>query len=192
MEPEGRRWRDLQVRRTESGSSLQISDDSRGLGNTSEIKEMNILEPILKRSSLKKKKVLLGREFSVTGSIQAATHLGSLQEMEEGFTHCSYLWLVHAMPVCPESQPFRTRKGADPGASPPSDNPAALLTAVCPGCLLAKHTVPLGLSQLPLLLVGFFGLQQLILPASLRELSGEQPGTPLLPLTTREKGLGTP
>lgn len=56
MEPEGRRWRDLQVRRTESGSSLQISDDSRGLGNTSEIKEMNILEPILKRSSLKKKK----------------------------------------------------------------------------------------------------------------------------------------
>lgn len=104
MEPEGRRWRDLQVRRAESGSSLQISDDSRGLGNTSEIKEMNILEPILKRSSLKKKKkVLLGSEFSVTGSIQAATHLGSLQEMEEGFTHCSYLWLVRAMPVCPES-----------------------------------------------------------------------------------------
>lgn len=52
-----------------------------------------------------------------------------LQEMGEGFTHCSYLWLVHAVPVCPEPQPFRTREGADPGASPPTDTPAALLQA---------------------------------------------------------------
>lgn len=193
MEPEGRRWRDLQVRRAESGSSLQVSDDSGGLGNPRGIKEVNILEPILKHRSLKKrKKLLLGSEFPATGGIQAATHLGSLQETGEGFTHCSHLWLVHAMPICLEPQPFGTREGADPGAAPPAATPAALLTAGCPGCLLAKHTVPLGLSQLPLLLVGFFGLQQLILPASLRELSGEQPGTPLLPLTTREKGLGTP
>ena len=51
MEPEGRRWRDLLVRRAESGSSLQISDGSRGLGNTRGIKDMNILELILKNSS---------------------------------------------------------------------------------------------------------------------------------------------
>ena len=36
-------------------------------------------------------------EHPITGGIQAATHLGSLQDMGEGFTHCSYLWLVHAM-----------------------------------------------------------------------------------------------
>lgn len=72
---------------------------------------------------------MLGSEFPVTGGIQAATHLRALQEMGEGFTHCSYLWLVHAVPVCPEPQPFRTREGADPGASPPTDTPAALLQA---------------------------------------------------------------
>lgn len=36
---------------SEEGSSLQISDGSRGLGNTRGIKEMNILELILKNSS---------------------------------------------------------------------------------------------------------------------------------------------
>ena len=100
--------------------------------------------------------------------------------------------LACACHVCPEPQPFRTREGADPGASPPTDIPAALLTAVYPGCLLAKHTVALGLSQLPLLLVGFSGLQQLILPASLRELSGEQPGTPPTPTHHPRKGARDP
>lgn len=54
MEPQKRRWRDLRVRSAESGSCLQISRESRVLGNTREIKEMNILEMFSNSSGLKK------------------------------------------------------------------------------------------------------------------------------------------
>lgn len=86
MEPQKRRWRDLRVRSAESGSCLQISHESRVLGNTREIKEMNILERFSNSSGFKKKKTksLVGSEFPTTGGIQAATHLEALQERWEG------------------------------------------------------------------------------------------------------------